>query len=456
MSQPPFHLLLAGTHSGVGKTTLAAGLLRALRLRGSAVAPFKCGPDFLDPQLHQVAAGRPCWNLDSWFMDDAALAATFARGCAGADGAVVEGVMGLFDGADPVTFRGSSADIARRLGLPVVLVVDAGAMGGSVAATVLGHAQLWPDLDLAGVIFNRVSGQGHYRLLKAAVEAHTQVASLGYVRPSPRWSLPERHLGIHRPGEIPGLEGALDALAAELEETVDLEALRGLGRAPRPCADPGPAWTPPRELPVGLAWDEAFSFAYTDTLDRLERLGVRWVPFSPLRDRLPEGLAGLYLPGGYPELHAGALAGNGPFLASLKAALDGGLPCHAECGGLMLLGEALVTRDGVAHPMAGVLPGRAVMTEGLQRFGYHHLETLQDTLLAPGGARARAHEFHCSRWEGGGQPNAFLAQPLQGAPHPEGFARGDLLASYAHVHFAGAPAWAQNWVARMAAKASLV
>jgi cobyrinic acid a,c-diamide synthase len=323
--------------------------------------------------------------------------------------------------------------------------VDGSAVGGSVAATVLGHAALWPDLDLAGVVFNRVAGPGHYALLREAVAAHTRVRCLGYAAASPGWSLPERHLGIHRPFEIPGLEPALDALAAQLAGTVDLEALRALAR-------PGPdgAFPPglPADLPVGLAWDEAFSFAYTDTLERLERLGVRWVPFSPLRDQLPAGLRGLYLPGGYPELHAPALARNRPFLEALKAALAAGLPCYAECGGLMLLGQSLVTLDGRAHPMAGVLPGRAVMTDGLQHFGYCELETRRDTLLAPAGSRARAHQFHCSRWEGG-EPDAFLASPVRGVPVPEGFARGDLLASYAHLHFAAAPGWAEHWVGRL-------
>jgi cobyrinic acid a,c-diamide synthase len=435
--------VLAGTHSGCGKTTLAAGLLRALACPGRSVAPFKCGPDFLDPQLHRAAARRPSWNLDGWFMDDGALRETYGNGSRGADLALVEGAMGLFDGADPVTFAGSSADIARRLGLPVVLVVDASAMGGSVAATVQGHARLWPDLALAGVIFNRVASPGHYHLLEAAVTAHTSVRPLGYARPSAGWSLPERHLGIHRPFEIPGLEPALDALAAELTATVDLDALRDLAR-PGPMAafrsdQPGGA------IRVGLAWDEAFSFAYTDTLERMERLGIGWVPFSPLRDRLPEGLDGLYLPGGYPELHAGQLARNGAFLAALNAALAAGLPCYAECGGLMLLGESLVTKDGRAHPMAGALPGRAVMTDGLQRFGYRELVTRRDTLLAPAGARARAHEFHCSRWEGGDPPDAYQSTPLHGESRPEGFARGKLLASYAHIHFAGSPGWAQHW-----------
>ena len=196
-------LLVAGTHSGCGKTTLVAGLLRAFRNQGVETAPFKCGPDFLDPQLHNVAAGRNSWNLDTWFMDDTALRDTYMRGSCGADLAIIEGVMGLFDGADHITFAGSSADIAVRLGVPVILVVDASGVGGSVTAIILGHSRLWPNLKLAGVIFNRVSNEGHYRILKEAVETHTDITPLGYAIPSKDWRLPERYLGIHRPSEIP-------------------------------------------------------------------------------------------------------------------------------------------------------------------------------------------------------------------------------------------------------------
>lgn len=439
--------LLAGTHSGCGKSTLSVGLMRAFRNQGLEVAPFKTGPDYLDPQLHAVAAGRPSWNLDGWFMDDAGLRESYAKGSLGADLGLVEGVMGLFDGADPVSFQGSSADLSRRLGLPVVLVVDGSGTGGSVAATVLGHRRLWPDLDLAGVILNRLAGERHFRLQEVAIQAHTDVPVLGFVAKSKAWKLPERHLGIYRPHEVEGLEGALDGLAADLGRTLDLERLRGLARVPR--ALPGLPLSRTGDLPVALARDEAFCFCYADTLDRLERLGVRWVPFSPLRERLPEGVAGLYMPGGYPELHAAELSANTGFLADLRAAHALDLPIFAECGGYMALSEALVDLEGRAHPMAGIIPGRTRMTERLQSFGYKRLKAQRDTLFCPAGAEGKAHEFHHSVWEGDLVASAWQMENLRGEGGLEGYAKGNLLAGYAHLHFGAQPEWAEQWVARM-------
>ncbi|MDR3672755.1 MAG: cobyrinate a,c-diamide synthase [Holophaga sp.] len=447
MTTPGF--LLAGTHSGCGKSTLAAGLMRAYVQRGRVVAPFKAGPDYLDPMLHRVAAGRTSWNLDGWFLDDAGLRETWARGSAGSGLALVEGVMGLFDGADPVSFRGSGADLALRLGLPAVLVVDASGVGGSVAATVLGHARLVPGLDLAGVIFNRVASDRHYGILEAAVRAHTDVKPLGWAGALKAWRLPERHLGIFRPEELPDLEGNLQGLARDLAATLDLDALAALARAPQgiPCLPP----PPPGELPVALARDAAFSFSYADTLDRLERLGVRWVPFSPLREDLPAGVAGVYLPGGYPELHAGELSRNGPFFASLRAAHAAGMPIFAECGGYMALAEALVDADGRAHPMAGLIPGRSRMAGRLQSFGYKHLTAARDTLFCAAGAEGRAHEFHHSVWDGTIASPAWACRSLGGESSLQGHAEGNLLASYAHLHFGAMPSWAETWVARMRA-----
>lgn len=441
--------LLAGTQSGCGKTTLTAGLLRAFRNRGRIIAPFKAGPDYLDPRLHAVAAGRPCWNLDGWFLDDGGLRETYARGAFQADLAVVEGVMGLFDGADPISFEGSSAELARRLDLPVVLVVDGSGVGGSVAATVLGHARLWPDLKLAGVILNRLSGPAHFELQRRALEAHTDVRALGWVGSLEDWRLPERHLGILQPHELDDLDGALNALAARVAETLDLDTLAGLARTPvtTPMTTPVQAHAP-GNLPVALARDEAFGFIYADTLDRLERLGVRWVPFSPLLERLPEGVAGLYLPGGYPELHAEALS-KAPFLADLRAAHAEDLPIFAECGGYMVLCEALVDLEGRAHAMAGLVPGRCLMTERLQSFGYKRLTLLADTLFGAAGGQGRGHEFHCSVHEGPLPYPAWRSEPLAGEGRPEGHAEGKLLASYAHVPFGANPAWAEAWVARM-------
>lgn len=439
-------LVLAGTHSGAGKSTVTAGLLLAFRRRGLRVAPFKAGHDFLDPMLHAFAAGRSSWNLDGWFMDDAALAEAWSRGARDADLGLVEGVMGLFDGTGQ-GFEGSTAELAKRLGLPVVLVVDAPGMGTNAAAVVLGHAKLWPELSLAGVIFNRVGSEGHHALLKEAVETHAGVRSFGWIRSDAAFHLPERHLGLHRPGEIPGLGAALDGFAAGLEATLDLDGLQAMAAGPR--AGSAPVTASVGDLPVALARDEAFCFLYQDTLDRLTRLGVRWVPFSPLRDRLPEGVAGLYLPGGYPELHAEALACRGDLFADLRRAAAHGLPIYAECGGYMALAEALVDAEGQSHAMAGILPGRVRMTGRLQSFGYKRLRALRDTLLCPEGAEGKAHEFHYSVWEDGASRPAWEAAGLRGGSAFEGHAEGALLASYAHIHFAAQPGWAERWVAWM-------
>lgn len=439
--------LLAGTHSGCGKTTLAAGLLRAFRRRGTAVAPFKTGPDYLDPMLHRMAAGRPCWNLDGFFQNEAGLRETLVKGARKAELALVEGVMGLFDGSDPITFANSGADLARRLGLPVVLVVDGGGVGGSVAATVLGHAQLWPDLKLAGVLLNRLGGERHFQLQKAAIEAHTDVPVLGWVPNRSDWQLPERHLGIHQPHEIPGMEEALDRLAEGLAETVDLATLAALARTPE-----GLPWieeTGGGDLPVALGRDEAFAFAYPDTLDRMERLGVRWVPFSPLRERLPEGVAGLYLPGGYPELHAEIFGRNNALHAGLRAAHEAGMPIVAECGGYMALGESLTDLEGRSHAMAGVIPGRFRMTERLRSFGYKHLRALRANLLAPEGGEGKAHEFHHSVREDASPAPAWRVTPLRGEATQDGHAEGNLLASYVHLSFGANPHWAEAWATRM-------
>jgi cobyrinic acid a,c-diamide synthase len=439
--------LLAGTHSGCGKTTLAAGLIRAFRQEGYRIAPFKTGPDYLDPKLLALAAGRPCWNLDGFFRDLEGLRDALAFGGQGADLALVEGVMGLFDGADPITFQGSGAALARDLGLPTVLVVDGGGAGGSIAATVFGHARLWPDLELAGVILNRLGGVRHFQLQKSAIETHTGIPVLGWIPKNPEWVLPERHLGIYQPGEVPGLEPALERLAASLRETLDLSALAALGREVPglPAPDPHPEAT----LPVALGLDEAFSFAYPDTLDRMERLGVRWLPFSPLRERLPEGVAGLYLPGGYSELHAEAFSRNTGLHADLKAAHRRGLPILAECGGYMALGESLVDLEGRTHPMAGVIPGRFRMTERLRSFGYKRLAALQDTLVAPAGAEGKAHEFHHSLREDPSPNLAWRATSLQGDSADEGHAEGNLLATYCHLALGAQQDWARAWVARM-------
>lgn len=439
-------LLLAGTHSGCGKTTLTAGLLRAFRNRGITAAPFKVGPDYLDPRLHEAAAGRPCWNLDGWFQHDASLCESLGGGSQGADLGLIEGVMGLFDGSGNMDFEGSTAELAVRLDLPVVLIVDGSGVGGSIAATVLGHRQLWPRLGLVGVILNRLGSEGHFELQRAAIEAHTDVPVLGWARASKAWHLPERHLGIHQPHELKMLDSALDALALELASTLDLDRLAGLAQSLHLTVAKMPEVG---TLPVAIAQDEAFSFIYADTLDRLERLGVRWIPFSPLRDRLPEGIAGVYLPGGYPELHAEALSANTALHADLREAHRRGMPILAECGGYLFLAEALRDLSGRTHPMVGLVPGTAHLTDRLQSFGYKELEACTDNLLCARGERGKAHEFHHAVLEGPRSHPAWNTRSLRGEGELEGFAQGNLLAAFAHIPFSAQPAWAERWVEGM-------
>lgn len=440
-------LIIAGTHSGCGKSTVVSGLINSFIKEGYIIAPFKIGPDYLDPILHKTVSGRPSWNLDGWLLDNVALMETWARGSLKADLALVEGAMGLFDGADPIRFRGSGADLAVRLNLPIVLVVDATGVGSTVAANILGCTKLMPGLNIVGVIFNRVASKRHYTLMQTAVTTHTNVKSLGWIKRSKTWQLPERHLGIFHPEELPMLATNLNDLSLQISSTIDLKMLASMAQSP--IAIDIPKTNPSGSLPVAIAKDEAFSFIYEDTLDRLERLGVCWVPFSPLRDRLPSDVAGIYLPGGYPELHAEELSRNGDFFADLRSAHNIGMPIFAECGGYMFMAEAMMDSNGCTHPMANIIPGRSRMTNRLQSFGYKSLVAAQNTLLCPNEAVGRAHEFHYSIWEGTLHSPAWRSKGTDGNEAWQGHVKDNLLASYVHLHFGAMPTWAETWVTKM-------
>jgi cobyrinic acid a,c-diamide synthase len=385
--------VVAGPASGVGKTTVTLGLIQAFRRRGYSVQPFKAGPDYIDPLFHEAAAGRPSYVLDPWLMGD--VRETFERRAAGADVAIVEGAMGLYDGP--------TGEVARRLRLPVVLVVDVWAMGASAGALVRGFR---PD----AVIFNRVSGPGHYELCRRA----TRAPVLGWVRHDPRFRLPERHLGL-------ALEERRKIPRIEIE--ADLDALLRLGRRrARPPEERAPAAGGASAV-VGVGRDEAFVFLYPENLEILEAQGARLDFFSPLRGEFPRRAQALYLPGGYPELYR-----TRPH-RRLREAVRAGMPVYAECGGLMyLVGQ-------------GLLPGRIEMTDRLWNFGYAEAEAARDTVLARRGRRVRGHEYHQSRWRGRRGPAAWKI-----GPRLEGYARGNLHASYLHVHFAGAPECAERFV----------
>ena len=444
--------VIAGTASGVGKTTITAALLAALRARGLTVQPFKCGPDYIDPAHHAVIAGRPSYNLDTWMMTTATNRHIFHAAMREADVAVVEGVMGLFDGASGSSDEGSTAEIAKLLVLSIVLVVDASNAARSVAAVVKGFCDFDPQLRIAGVILNGAAGPAHLRLLREAI-AQIDVAVLGSFPRMPELTLSERHLGLITASETTWNAAQVKALAEAAESHVDLERLLAgreiaseIGQAaptPRRTANREPAKSGSRSaepVRIGVARDRAFSFYYQSSLDALREAGAELVDVSPLGDAsLPGTLDGLYLGGGYPELFAVELSQNLPFLQSLREFAGGGRPIYAECGGLMYLAEELTTFDGRRHTMAAVLPLAIAMLNRLEGFGYTEVELLNDCLIGPHGARLRGHSFHYSRVTRTGDVDCCYrtCQVLTRAERNEGYRSGNVLASYIHLSFAG-------------------
>ncbi|HWO94282.1 MAG TPA: cobyrinate a,c-diamide synthase [Dehalococcoidia bacterium] len=434
--------VVAGTTSGVGKTTITSGLISALRARGCRVQPFKAGPDYIDPSYHARAAGRACRTLDSWMLPHDVLRALFAHASRDADIAVVEGVMGLFDGRSGEGEAGSTAEIAKLLGLPVILVVDAAKVARSVAAQVLGYRQFDADVRIAGVILNNVAGPGHSALCAEPIVAATGIPVLGALPRSDELRLPERHLGL-----IPTVEGRtaggfFEAARAMVEEHVDLTALEAIA-ASAVLRAPVVGWealhrpaSKPERVRLAVAQDEAFSFIYPENLELLQAAGADIVPFSPLREtQLPHDASGVYLGGGFPELYAEALAANEPMLRSVRDAARMGLPIYAECGGLMYLGEALVDQAGRSHRMAGVVPVRSSMERTRLTLGYRTVRARADGPLLPAGRSVRGHEFHWSELDAP-VPAATAAYQVVETGALEGYAKDNICASYIHLHFA--------------------
>jgi cobyrinic acid a,c-diamide synthase len=447
---PARRLVVAGTHSGAGKTTVTLALLAALGRRGLRVQPFKVGPDFIDPGHHAAVCGRTSYNLDTWMLPETAVRALFDRATAGADVAVIEGVMGLFDGRGPDDLRGSTADVARLLDCPVVLVVDAEGLAASVAAVVRGFAGFDPAVRVVGALCNRVAGPRHYAYLEPALRRHTDVVPLGWLPRRLEWVLPERHLGLVTQEDLgPGRwDSLLAELAAAVEKTVDVDRLLELAATEARNATEGSL------LPlagasgfrgtrtrVAVARDAAFCFYYPDNLELLQAAGAELVPFSPLRDSsLPPDVGLVYLGGGYPEVHAEQLAGNHAMIASLRRHHAEGGAIYAECGGLMYCCRELTDGAGRTWPMLDLLPARTVMGPRLAALGYVTWRACGDTLLGPEETEVRGHEYHYSRLEPLGElrPLARLQRPDR-EDRPDGFVRGRLLAGYAHLHFGSNP-----------------
>ncbi len=431
----PPALLIAGTHSNCGKTTLTLGVMAALARRGLSVQPFKCGPDFIDPSLHRMVTGRVSRNLDMRMCGETFVRECFQRHTRDCDCAVVEGVMGLFDGG-----TGSAAHLAKTLNLPVLLVIDVRSAAESIAAVAHGFATFDPEVCVAGILCNRVGSPVHAQMIQDAIDGHSSLPILGFLPRDEEISIPSRHLGLHMADDNP-LSGAhLDQLVHLVETHIDLDRLLAIARTRHAPEISLPAPSPVREPPVriGVARDAAFCFYYEDNLDMLREAGAELIEFSPLTDaRLPDGLQGIYLGGGYPELHAAALSANTSMRAQILQFAQTGHPVYAECGGFMYLCRSITNLDGAIFPMAGLYPLATRMQKKLRSLGYRQPQVVQDCLLARSGDILHGHEFHYSTIEPE-NTDATAAYRLAGG-RAEGFIQHHCLAGYMHLHWGRTP-----------------
>ncbi|MDM2960509.1 cobyrinate a,c-diamide synthase [Citrobacter sp. CK202] len=445
--------ILAGTGSGCGKTTVTLGLLSLLKRRGMRVQPCKVGPDYLDTGWHTAVCGSASRNLDSFMLPEPVLNALFCEHMQQADVAVIEGVMGLYDGYGTDPNYCSTAAMAKQLGCPVILLVDGKAVSTSIAATVMGFQHFDPDLNIAGVIVNRVNSETHYQLLKTAIERYCSLPVLGYVPGVEDVALPERHLGLITARESVVNQQPWQDFADTLERTLDIDALLSLSQLTALPAGEWPALPDPQTgkgLTVAIADDEAFNFYYPDNIKLLERTGVTMTRFSPLHDSTLPECQMIWLGGGYPELHAAALAANTPMLAQMRAAHQRGVAIYAECGGLMYLGSTLEDASGEIHRMVDVIPGHSKMGKRLTRFGYCEAQAREQTLLAAAGEVLRGHEFHYSDFLPENPAVMACRKVRDGKTLQEwsgGWQVGNTFASYLHVHFAQRPAMLNHWLA---------
>jgi cobyrinic acid a,c-diamide synthase len=442
-------ILVAGPGTGAGKTTVAAALMAALKRRGLTVQPFKCGPDFIDPGHHALICGRPSHNLDTWMLPVETNRRIFGSACAGADVAVVEGMMGLFDGVRGDSEQGSSAEIAKLLGIPVLLVVDASTSARSVAALVHGFKNFDSRTQILAVVLNRVAGDAHAEMLIAALREADPDLIVGWLPQQKELRLHERYLGLQTAAERSWSDDVLDLMSSLVERHFPLDRLLEACHITVPPDLVHLPLVADVRVRIGIARDRAFCFYYEAGLDELRRQGAEVVDFSPLAcTGLPHGLDAIYFGGGYPELYAQTLSNNRKLLSDLREFAWAGKPVYGECGGLIFLANQLIATDGVTWPMAGLLPLSIGMTNSLVHFGYAEIEFTEDGLAAAG-TRLRGHSFHCSKVirEDGVQRTALVHYSLSRQSEHEGFTAGNVFGSYVHVHFAADPQLAGRFVA---------
>ncbi|KUO96687.1 cobyrinate a,c-diamide synthase [Ferroacidibacillus organovorans] len=451
-------IVIAGTNSGAGKTTVTLGLLSAFMKRQMVVQGFKVGPDYIDPSYHTALTKRPSRNLDPWMMGQDAMREVFMRGSKDADLSVIEGVMGMYDGKDPLENTGSTADVSVLLKAPVILVVHVSSMARSAAAVVLGFQKLDPSVHLAGVIVNHVGSKGHYELVKAAIEQVCAVPVVGYLTKQESLQVPERHLGLIPALERGELNGLFDALADAVEKTVDIERILQIAQAAPPLAAVEPILFRGEKRAaatvIAVARDRAFNFYYPENLELLSWYGATLLEFRPLEgEPIPETACGVYIGGGFPEEYAHELSQKDAVRESFQRAVQCGMPLFAECGGFMYLADQLIDRASEPHAMAGILHMEIAMQSRLAALGYREVTACRDTLLLECGEHARGHEFHYStavRKSEESWPFAYEATGLRGTQR-DGYAHGNLLAGYTHLHFASNPQMVERFIARCAA-----
>lgn len=448
-------VILAGIHSGAGKTTLSLGIMSALCKKGLKVQPFKTGPDYIDPSYHTQATGVISRNLDSWLLSKDTILELFLKEAANADISIIEGVMGLYDGlAD--TEEGSTAQLSKILKCPVILILDARSLSRSAAAICLGYKEFDKAVEIKGVIVNNIGSNNHYHSIKSAIEKRAGIPVIGYLPKSHALKLPERHLGL-----VPVPEQKLRAdfyrkLSNLISRHIDLNKIVSIGSKAQPLAEskwkekaiflPKPV---KNRVTIAVAFDEAFNFYYRDNLDILESLGARLVKFSPLRDdKLPKGLSGVYIGGGFPELFAVKLSANKKLKKQIRQQAGLGLPIYAECGGLMYLTEKLEDFNKNKLPMVGIFKGTVNMGKKLQALGYVKIETIKDNILSKKGAKIRGHVFHWSYLDNLPDKSAFAYKIRKNKDRIfyDGLIQDNVLASYAHLHFASDINFAKNFI----------
>ncbi|KNZ41155.1 cobyrinate a,c-diamide synthase [Acetobacterium bakii] len=434
------YFMLAGTSSNVGKTTVTMGVMAAFKRRGVHVKPFKTGPDYIDPMFHSFVTGEKSINLDTWMLDENTIRGLFDRRLEDNDLGILEGVMGLYDGHSLESDIGSSAYLAKTIGAPVILIIDGRGMAKSAAALVKGYIDFDRSTKIAGVIINRISSESHYQLLKEMIEAYNDVTCLGYFPNNPDIVMDSRHLGLVPVEEVLDFREKVDRAGELAEAHIDLDKLLEISAHPKRAKtyrDPFEGWHQKYHgLRIGVPKDRAFNFYYDDNFMALEKAGVEIVSFSPLGDKnLPENLDGLYIGGGFPEVFGAELAENKTMLADIKNQLEEGLPCYAECGGLMYLANAMILLDGQTNEGVGFIDGNAQMTKRLQRFGYVNI----CAYLGGKSIEIRGHEFHHSVVETQQLiPTAYVISKMN-RTWTCGYRKKNVLAGYPHIHFYSNP-----------------